>query len=61
MNAKPDRAPSRAERLHRQAMNCVSFAVRERDAGHAAELIDEAIKLKRRSGQLSDDTNPGDG
>jgi len=35
-------------------MNCVTFAVRERDAKHAGELIDEAIKLKRRSEELAD-------
>jgi len=35
-------------------MNCVTFAVRERDARHAGELIDEAIKLKRRSEELAD-------
>lgn len=39
-------------------MNCVTFAVRERDADHAADLIDEAIKLKRRSGELADKRNP---
>ena len=36
-------------------MNCVTFAVRERDTSHAAELIDEAIKLKRRSEELVED------
>jgi len=54
MPAKPDRYESRATRLHREAMNCVTFAVRERDARHAGELIDEAIKLKRRSEELAD-------
>lgn len=54
MPAKPDRSQSRATRLHREAMNCVTFAVSERDANHAAELIDEAIKLKRRSEELAD-------
>ncbi|MET3826815.1 MULTISPECIES: hypothetical protein [Sphingomonas] len=55
MPAKPDRSQSRASRLHKEAMNCVTFAVRERDTSHAAELIDEAIKLKRRSEELAED------
>jgi len=61
MQTKTNRSQSRATRLHREAMNCVTFAVRERDAGHAADLIDEAIRLKRRSSELApSDTPAGD-
>lgn len=53
MQTKTNRSQSRALRLYREAMNCVTFAVRERDENHAAELIDEAIRLKRRSSELA--------
>lgn len=56
MSTKTNRAQARAIRLHREAMNCVTFAVRERDHVHAAELIDEAIRLKRRSDELVPET-----
>ena len=46
------RSRDRAARLRREAMNCVAIAVGERDEGHAAQLIDEAIRLARRSGEL---------
>ena len=45
--------PDRAARLRREAMNCVAIAVAERDEVHAARLIDDAIKLARRSGELA--------
>ncbi|WP_242186430.1 hypothetical protein [Sphingomonas sp. CARO-RG-8B-R24-01] len=60
MPQKIDRSTSRATRLHREAMNCVTFAVRERDTEHAAELIDEAIRLKRRSSELEEAIAPED-
>ncbi|VVS96092.1 conserved hypothetical protein [Sphingomonas sp. EC-HK361] len=51
---KADRNRDRAARLHREAANCITLAVRERDAAHSAELIDEAVRLERRSQQLAD-------
>ena len=51
--AKIDRARDRAARLRDEALNCLTFAVREGDAGHAAELIDEAVRLARRSRELT--------
>lgn len=52
-NAKIDRARDRAARLRDEALNCLTFAVREDDAAHAAELIDEAVRLARRSRELA--------
>lgn len=50
--SKADRARHRAHRLHQEADNCVRFAVGERDPQHAAALIDEALRLARRSREL---------
>ncbi|WP_010163477.1 hypothetical protein [Sphingomonas sp. PAMC 26617] len=58
MLTKTNSSESRSTRLHREAMNCVTFAVRERDESHAAELIDEAIRLKRRSTELAPPVDP---
>ena len=43
----------RAASLHDQAGNCLALALRERDEAHAAELIDEAVRLARRSRELT--------
>lgn len=43
----------RAARLHREALNCLTLAVRERADQFAAELIDEAVRLMRRSAELA--------
>jgi hypothetical protein len=51
--AKTDRARDRATRLRDEALNCLTFAVREGDEAHAAELIDEAVRLARRSRELA--------
>jgi hypothetical protein len=51
--AKIDRARERAARLRDEALNCLTFAVSEGDSAHAAELIDEAVRLTRRSRELT--------
>jgi hypothetical protein len=51
---KTDRARDRAVRLHREALNCLAIAVGEKVEQHAAQLIDEAIRLMRRAGELSE-------
>lgn len=50
---KTDRARDRAARLHREALNCLTIAVGEKVEQHAAQLIDEAILLMRRSEELA--------
>jgi hypothetical protein len=50
---KPTRAQDRAARLHREALNCLAIAVREEEVDHTAQLIDEALKLAKRSRELS--------
>ena len=55
---KTDRARDRAARLHREARNCLAIAVGEKAEQHAAQLIDEAIRLMRRSAELSGATSP---
>jgi hypothetical protein len=50
---KTDRARDRAARLHREALNCLAIAVGEKVEQHAAQLIDEAIRLMRRSEELA--------
>lgn len=50
---KTDRARERAARLRDQARNCLTFAVSEADVAHTAELIDEALRLARRSRELA--------
>jgi hypothetical protein len=47
-NAQPT---SRAARLHQEALNCLAIAVKEE--AHSAELIDEALKLAKRSRELN--------
>ncbi|MEG3088462.1 hypothetical protein [Sphingomonas sp. PB4P5] len=49
--AKHARPSTRAAKLHQQALNCLTIAVKE-DA-HSAELIDEALRLAKRSRELS--------
>lgn len=51
--AKTDRTRDRAARLRDEALNCLTFAVGEGDAAHAAALIDEAVRLARRSRELT--------
>jgi hypothetical protein len=51
---KADRLRDRAARLHREAMNCLAIAVGEKVEQHAAQLIDEAIRLTRRAAELSE-------
>jgi hypothetical protein len=50
---KTNRAHDRAARLHREALNCLAIAVGEKVEQHAAQLIDEAIRLMRRSRELA--------
>ena len=52
--SKRTRAYERAARLRDEARNCLSFAVSEDDTAHAAELIDEALRLARRSRERTD-------
>jgi hypothetical protein len=52
---KTDRTRDRATRLHREALNCLAIAVGEQVEQHAAQLIDEAIRLMRRSEELAAD------
>jgi hypothetical protein len=51
--AKTDRTRDRAARLRDEALNCLTFAVREGEEAHAAELIDEALRLARRARELA--------
>jgi hypothetical protein len=44
------RPATRAARLHQEALNCLTIAVREE--AHSAELIDEALRLAKRSREL---------
>jgi hypothetical protein len=50
---KADRLRHRAARLHEEALNCLAIAVGEKVEQHAAQLIDEAIRLMRRAAELS--------
>jgi len=43
----------RAEKLEREAANCLSLAVSEKSTGFAADLIAEAAMLLRRARELS--------
>lgn len=54
----PIRLP-RAIKLRKQASNCLSIAVREKTPDFAAELIDEAVRLVRRAGELDLRTGAG--
>jgi len=51
----PDASPrfARARRLHREAANCLSLAVAQKDLAFAAELIDEALRLTQRARELA--------
>ena len=49
---KTARAQERAARLHQEALNCLKIAVTEET--HSAELIDEALKLAKRSRELNE-------
>lgn len=51
-SSTPDRAQTRAERLQREANNCLALAVTERSLAFAVQLIDEAAKLYRRANEL---------
>ncbi|MEN2787042.1 hypothetical protein ACFOKI_08015 [Sphingomonas qilianensis] len=46
------RPATRAAKLHQQALNCLTIAMKEE--AHSAELIDEALKLAKRSRELSE-------
>jgi hypothetical protein len=52
ISSRPDRAQTRAERLQREAGNCLSIAVTEQSLAYAALLIDEAAKLYQRANEL---------
>lgn len=52
-NGGEDRKRLRAEKLRREASNCLSVAIAERSDDHAAELIDEAVKLAQRARQIT--------
>lgn len=43
----------RAEKLKREAANCLTLAVSEKSTGFAADLIAEAAMLLRRARELS--------
>ncbi|WP_343518252.1 hypothetical protein [Sphingomonas sp.] len=45
--------PTRAERLRREARNCLTIAVKQKDLDFTAELIDEAIRLSKRARELA--------
>lgn len=45
--------PTRAERLRREASNCLTIAVAQKDLAFTAELIDEAIRLSKRARELA--------
>ncbi|MDC7811460.1 hypothetical protein [Sphingomonas koreensis] len=44
---------ARARRLHREAANCLTLAVGQKDLAFAGELIDEAMRLTRRARELA--------
>lgn len=44
---------TRAERLRREAGNCLTIAVAQKDLDFTAELIDEAIRLTQRARELN--------
>ena len=50
---KADRLRDRALRLHQEALNCLTIAVGEKVEQHAAQLIDEAVRLTRRAEELA--------
>ncbi len=48
----PEKKRSRAARLRHEASNCVALAVSTAQTTFAAELIDEALKLAKRSQEI---------
>lgn len=44
---------ARARRLHREAANCLTLAVAQKDLAFAGELIDEALRLTQRARELA--------
>ena len=48
----PEKKRSRAARLRHEASNCVALAVSTHHTAFAAELIDEALKLTKRSQEI---------
>lgn len=50
---KADRTHARAARLRNEARNCLAIAIGSRDMQFAADLIDEALRLVRRSSELA--------
>lgn len=48
------RARLRAEKLQREALNCLSLAVQEESPDFAAALIEEAAMLAKRAGELAE-------
>ena len=48
---KQTRAHDRAARHHQEALNCLKIAVKEE--AHSADLIDEALRLAKRSRELN--------
>ena len=55
MNADPsnDRTRRRAEKLQREAFNCLSLAIHETSPDFTAALIEEAAMLSKRASELS--------
>lgn len=51
----PEKKRSRAARLRREASNCVALAVITTQTPFAADLIDEALKLTKRSQEIGAD------
>jgi len=51
-SSKLDRTRRRAQKLQREAANCLTLAVRERSPDFAADLIEEASMLMRRVNEL---------
>ncbi len=47
----------RSLRLRREAANCLRIALSEQDRDMAAQLINEALKLKTRSRELAEVTD----
>ena len=51
---KQARSRERAARLHQEALNCLTIAVKEDETHHSADLIDEALKLAKRARELNE-------
>ena len=52
-NKNNTRGQQRAARLHQEALNCLKIAVTADEESHSADLIDEALKLAKRSRELN--------